>query len=112
MFLKVSPHSSQYRAEDVLYIDTDKHPTGGLALESSMQLGKSFDNEDIFKDRIADAKMEDYGTDEESATNAVHEEVGEEWVELLNYVLHATGKEVSERCTFELVEEMDEEEEL
>lgn len=112
-YLKVSPHSSNYKAEDVLFIDTEEHPIGGLELSEWLLKGESFNHEAVFNDRIANAKVEDYGDTEEEATNAINSEVAQEFCELLNYVQHATGCEVSLDSDFELTDSntLDEEDE-
>lgn len=106
-YVRVSPPASKYKAEDVVFIDTEDYPISGLALAPWLNKGEPFNNEDVFNDRIANAKMSDYGASEQEATQAVHEEVGQEWVELLNYAVNASGAEVGENCTFELVAHRD-----
>ena len=106
-FLKVEPHSSKYRAEDVLYIDLTAHPIDGLKVAPFLT-GEPLTWEDL--DNKFVASEPDPGTEKgrEEATERLHERSGAMIVELLNHVLHATGKEVSENSVFQLVEDEDE----
>jgi len=105
-YLKVEPHSSKYRAEDVLYIDIDTHPIDGLKIPL-LFTGDPLTWEDIVEKFIAEEP--DPGTEKgrQEATDALVERSGAMIVTLMNYVLLATGKEVSENSTFQLVDKID-----
>jgi len=110
-FIKIEPPSRRYRTEDVAYVSLEDCPIGGIALEHWLLKGEPFDMEEVEKDRIANAKREDYGKTDEEAYTALHSEVAQEFVELLNLLVAAPGGgEFSEDSTFSLVEGKEEEE--
>jgi len=90
------------RNEDVLLINTDEFPIDFLALANELSDGEPITWESIENNRIANAVMSEYGDTEEKAMEAVHNECAQDWVELLNFILEATGREVSTTCTVTL----------
>jgi len=106
-YLKVEPHHSKFRDENVLYIDLATHPIDCLKI-APLLTAESMGWEDIDNKLIAEEP--DPGTEKgrQEAMERLHERSGAMIVELLNYVLDATGKEVSENSTFQLVDEKDE----
>ncbi len=107
MYLKVEPPSRSYYKEYVLYIDLEDHPIQGLDLAARLLTKEPLDWEDL--DANAIAECPDPGTDKgrEAMLNSIHETNASKWVELLNFVLWATGKEVSQESTFQVVDSME-----
>jgi len=111
-FIRIEPPSSRYREEDVAHVSLDDCPLGGIGLWSDLLKGEPINMESIFQERMKDARMEDYGSTEEEASNALHSEIAQDFVELLNCLVHAPGgSEFSAESTFQLVESDHEEEE-
>jgi hypothetical protein len=105
-YLRVSPPSIKSDKIKDVYVDIEANSIDWLDLYDRLMEGTSFNLEDLEKERIANAKVEDYGSTEEEATEAVHHECTEELVELLNFVLDASGVEVSAESTFQLVDDI------
>ena len=105
-YIKVEPTSR--RQEDVAYVPLATCDIGHLHLLDWLVDGEPFNMEDVENQRRAEAKVEDYGKTIEEADNALHSEVAEEFVELLNVLVHAPGGgEFSAESTFQLVEDKD-----
>jgi hypothetical protein len=69
--------------------------------------GTSFSLEDLEKERIANAKVEDYGSTEEEATEAVPSmSARRNWSNCSTSCWSASGVEVSAESTFELVDDL------
>ncbi len=104
-YLVVEPPSRHFKKEDVVVIDTHDHPVNVLQIWPHLTT-ESLSWEDLDNKGIAECP--DPGTEKgrEEATQRIHEENGETWCELLNYVLAATGKEVSTECTVHLTDNL------
>jgi len=105
-FLRVDPPSRSYRDEDVAYVSLNTCPLGGIGLWPDLLKGEPIDMEGIFQERMKNARMEDYGKNEEEANDALYSEVAQDFVELLNCLVGAPdGGEFSAESVFSLVED-------
>ncbi len=110
-FLKVEPPSRDYRDEDVIYIDLDvDRMDDDMPLKDRLNRG-SLCWEDLIAEETGAAK--DPGTEKgrEAKMQEICDHTGRQICELLNFVLYATGTEVSAESTFEIVDEVPEPEE-
>ncbi len=103
-FLRIEPPASRYKEEDVVVVDLTAFPIDTLELAARLRCGESMTLEDL--DNEALASEEDPGTEKgrEEALNRIHSENAQRLVELLNFVLHVSGKEVSESSVFSVLE--------
>lgn len=106
-FLRVEPPAYRYREEDVLHIPLSSISTDQIEFFDELEKGDTVTLESLQQSRIASSEMADYGDTVEEATQGVIEEVTGEFVNLLNIVLYATGREVSTESNFNLVESIE-----
>lgn len=109
-YLEVSPPAIISDRVITLYIDINQYPIDKLALHGKMleyaASGQSLNWECVENDKWAAAEPPQSEYERDGLTTRLHEEAAREWCELLNFVLHATGVEISDQSYVELVEDL------
>lgn len=109
-YLKVSPPASQSDRIVDLYINLEHCPAHSLGVYGKIhefsEKGESLDLEALINDRIGMMQAPRSDVDRQTLTEMINDTVTKQWVELLNYILAATGQEVTERSYVELIEDL------